>query len=206
MWIRDKAVAAIPSGQAKAVPGNGRFVKSACASNPWACAERYFQAANFYLQQSPQVSGRKGSSRRTDGWTHHPRTMPAQHRPCCDGFGAGRPGEYPGLATALPACRPLITNYVAFRKAVTEAATHAGKFVCFGVKPSRSETGFGYIAAGNPPEEAASCRAVERFIENPDIAPLRLIEGQTGSYLTEDDIVRLDDNYGRLEGETPKSG
>ncbi|MDY0190582.1 MAG: mannose-1-phosphate guanylyltransferase/mannose-6-phosphate isomerase [Desulfuromonas sp.] len=34
-------------------------------------------------------------------------------------------------------------------------------------------------------------------LENPGILPLELIEVQSGSYLGEDDIVRLDDEYGR---------
>lgn len=34
-------------------------------------------------------------------------------------------------------------------------------------------------------------------LKNPGKTPLRLIEVQTGSYLGEDDIVRLDDDYGR---------
>lgn len=34
-------------------------------------------------------------------------------------------------------------------------------------------------------------------LENPGRIPLRLIEVQSGSYLAEDDIVRLDDQYGR---------
>ena len=37
-------------------------------------------------------------------------------------------------------------------------------------------------------------------LENPGKIPLELIEIQTGSYLGEDDIVRLDDLYGRVEG------
>jgi len=36
-------------------------------------------------------------------------------------------------------------------------------------------------------------------LENPGDEPLELIEVQTGSYLGEDDIVRLEDRYGRLE-------
>lgn len=36
-------------------------------------------------------------------------------------------------------------------------------------------------------------------LENPGRIPLELIEIQTGSYLGEDDIVRLSDDYGRLE-------
>ena len=39
--------------------------------------------------------------------------------------------------------------------------------------------------------------AVHR-LENPGIVPLELIEVQSGSYLGEDDIVRLDDTYGRV--------
>jgi len=34
-------------------------------------------------------------------------------------------------------------------------------------------------------------------LENPGRIPLELIEVQTGSYLGEDDITRLDDRYGR---------
>ncbi|MEX0729888.1 MAG: mannose-1-phosphate guanylyltransferase/mannose-6-phosphate isomerase [Aquisalimonadaceae bacterium] len=34
-------------------------------------------------------------------------------------------------------------------------------------------------------------------LENPGVIPLELIEVQTGSYLGEDDIVRLEDSYGR---------
>jgi mannose-6-phosphate isomerase-like protein (cupin superfamily) len=34
-------------------------------------------------------------------------------------------------------------------------------------------------------------------LENPGTEPLDLIEVQTGSYLGEDDIVRLEDVYGR---------
>lgn len=39
-------------------------------------------------------------------------------------------------------------------------------------------------------------------LENPGKIPLEMIEVQSGSYLGEDDIVRLDDNYGR----TPEKG
>ena len=34
-------------------------------------------------------------------------------------------------------------------------------------------------------------------LENPYDAPLEIIEVQSGSYLGEDDIVRISDNYGR---------
>jgi mannose-1-phosphate guanylyltransferase/mannose-6-phosphate isomerase len=35
-------------------------------------------------------------------------------------------------------------------------------------------------------------------LENPGVIPLEIIEVQTGSYLGEDDIVRVDDKYGRV--------
>ncbi|MBW5413085.1 mannose-1-phosphate guanylyltransferase/mannose-6-phosphate isomerase [Pseudomonas sp. MAG002Y] len=40
---------------------------------------------------------------------------------------------------------------------------------------------------------------VVHCLENPGKVPLELIEVQSGSYLGEDDIVRFDDRYGRLE-------
>ena len=36
-------------------------------------------------------------------------------------------------------------------------------------------------------------------LENPGVIPLEIIEVQTGSYLGEDDIIRFDDCYGRVE-------
>lgn len=39
---------------------------------------------------------------------------------------------------------------------------------------------------------------VTHRLENPGVIPLELIEIQSGSYLGEDDIVRFEDNYGRL--------
>ncbi len=39
-------------------------------------------------------------------------------------------------------------------------------------------------------------------LENPGVIPLELIEIQTGSYLGEDDIVRFDDTYGRVEAQS----
>ena len=35
-------------------------------------------------------------------------------------------------------------------------------------------------------------------LKNPGVIPLELIEVQSGSYLGEDDIVRLKDQYGRI--------
>ncbi|MCY1246029.1 Alginate biosynthesis protein AlgA [compost metagenome] len=38
---------------------------------------------------------------------------------------------------------------------------------------------------------------VAHRLENPGKLPLEIIEIQSGGYLGEDDIVRMDDNYGR---------
>ena len=43
-------------------------------------------------------------------------------------------------------------------------------------------------------------------LANPGKIPLELIEVQVGSYLGEDDIVRLDDVYGRGSGECDETG
>ncbi|MBF0266495.1 MAG: mannose-1-phosphate guanylyltransferase/mannose-6-phosphate isomerase, partial [Gammaproteobacteria bacterium] len=40
---------------------------------------------------------------------------------------------------------------------------------------------------------------VRHRLENPGVIPLEIIEIQSGSYLGEDDIVRFDDTYGRVE-------
>lgn len=44
--------------------------------------------------------------------------------------------------------------------------------------------------------------AVPHRLENPGRVPLNVIEVQTGSYLEEDDIVRLEDSYGRVEADS----
>jgi mannose-1-phosphate guanylyltransferase/mannose-6-phosphate isomerase len=44
---------------------------------------------------------------------------------------------------------------------------------------------------------------VTHRIENPGKIPVHLIEVQSGSYLGDDDIVRLEDQYGRQDGGKP---
>lgn len=63
----------------------------------------------------------------------------------------------------------LISDIPAFRRAVTVAASHAaaGAIVTFGVKPTRPETGYGYIEIGESRGEGA--HAVRRFTEKPDV-------------------------------------
>lgn len=61
----------------------------------------------------------------------------------------------------------VITNEAAFRDAVQAAASAAesGKLVTFGIVPTGPETGYGYIKAA----DGQSLRAVERFVEKPDL-------------------------------------
>lgn len=63
----------------------------------------------------------------------------------------------------------------AFRAAATEAlgiAADQDVLVTVGVKPSRDETGYGYIIPGNP---SGSARKVKRFIEKPTPARAALL-------------------------------
>lgn len=48
-------------------------------------------------------------------------------------------------------------------------AAEAGHFVVFGIRPTKPETGYGYIEAGEA-IVAPSARAVRRFVEKPDLA------------------------------------
>jgi len=50
------------------------------------------------------------------------------------------------------------------------AAARAGRFVTFGMKPTRPETGYGYIETGDLLEGFAGVHRVARFVEKPDAA------------------------------------
>lgn len=62
-----------------------------------------------------------------------------------------------------------------FHRAVAAgiAAAQAGKLVTFGVKPTRAETGYGYIQAGAALEGGSEVKMVERFVEKPDAETAR---------------------------------
>jgi mannose-1-phosphate guanylyltransferase/mannose-6-phosphate isomerase len=47
-------------------------------------------------------------------------------------------------------------------------AAQAGRLVTFGVKPSRADTGYGYIQSGEPVEGVEGVFSVDRFVEKPD--------------------------------------
>ncbi|MDH5247297.1 MAG: mannose-1-phosphate guanylyltransferase/mannose-6-phosphate isomerase, partial [Betaproteobacteria bacterium] len=70
---------------------------------------------------------------------------------------------------AMPADH-VIEDRAAFNEAVTHAAALArgGCLVTFGIRPTRPETGYGYIELGDP--LGADGHRVKRFIEKPDAA------------------------------------
>ncbi|GAA0585216.1 mannose-1-phosphate guanylyltransferase/mannose-6-phosphate isomerase [Caenispirillum bisanense] len=65
----------------------------------------------------------------------------------------------------------VITDTAAFLAAVDQAAGAAaqGLLVTFGITPERAETGYGYIRAGGPLPGLDGVRAVDRFVEKPDL-------------------------------------
>jgi mannose-1-phosphate guanylyltransferase/mannose-6-phosphate isomerase len=92
---------------------------------------------------------------------------------------ARRHGEE-AVMLVLPADQ-VIGDEAAFAGAVAEAAALAqqGWLVTFGIAPSRPETGFGYMEAGDA-LSAGACR-VKRFVEKPDAAAAQRYLA-TGSY------------------------
>ena len=62
-----------------------------------------------------------------------------------------------------------IGDVEAFRAAISRAARHAatGKLVAFGIKPTRPETGYGYIQRGEATDDAFQ---IARFVEKPPLA------------------------------------
>jgi mannose-1-phosphate guanylyltransferase/mannose-6-phosphate isomerase len=66
----------------------------------------------------------------------------------------------------------VVADTEAFHRAVMQglAAAQAGRLVTFGVKPTRPETGYGYIKAGKALTGADGVLTVDRFVEKPDRA------------------------------------
>lgn len=101
------------------------------------------------------------------------------------------------LALLMPADQ-VVVNPERFRAAVEYGAQVAstGKIVTFGIRPTRPETGFGYMKIGEPLSEQAW--AIAAFIEKPDAARARAFVDagdyywnggmflfQSGTFLTE---------------------
>lgn len=106
---------------------------------------------------------------------------------------------------AMPADH-VMTNVPAFLAAIEAAApaVEAGALAIFGIAPSHPETGYGYIAAGDPLIGAPGLREVRRFVEKPprDKAEAMLAEGghywNAGIFL-----MRADRFLAELERQNP---
>lgn len=90
---------------------------------------------------------------------------------CAAALEAARGGTDPVLLV-LPADH-FIRKPELFAEALLAGARHAadGKFVVFGVKPDRPETGYGYMRAGAPTGQTA--RKLDAFVEKPDVEQAR---------------------------------
>lgn len=109
---------------------------------------------------------------------------------------------------ATPADQTVVNN-AAFATAVQRATKVAlnSTIVILGVKPTQPERNDGYIQAAAQPGIAGSSpyrKSVHLYslgrgipLANPGNIPLEIIEVRSGSYLSEDDIVRFEDGYGR---------
>src|SRR5215813_536542 len=64
----------------------------------------------------------------------------------------------------------VVADTEAFHRAVMQGlpAAHAGRLVTFGIKPTRPDTGYGYIQSGAAISGADGVLAVDRFVEKPD--------------------------------------
>jgi mannose-1-phosphate guanylyltransferase/mannose-6-phosphate isomerase len=66
----------------------------------------------------------------------------------------------------------VVADTEAFHRAVMQglAAAHAGRLVTFGIKPTRPDTGYGYIQSSAPLAGVDGVLSVDRFVEKPDRA------------------------------------
>ncbi len=90
----------------------------------------------------------------------------------------------PGSVLWMMAADAAIGDPAALGQALAAAlpAARAGWIVTFGMKPSRAETGYGWIEPGAALPEAPKARTVARFIEKPDAAAAAGLFA-AGSYL-----------------------
>lgn len=101
----------------------------------------------------------------------------------------------------------VMTDIPAFLAAIEAASltVETGALATFGITPSHPETGYGYIAAGEPVTDAPSVRRVRRFVEKPprDRAEAMLAEGghywNAGIFL-----MRADRFLAELERQQPE--
>ena len=79
-------------------------------------------------------------------------------------------GRHPDAVMLVMASDHVIDDLAAFHAAIERAAAagRAGFLASLGIAPDRAETGYGYIAKGQPIEGCDGAFAVARFVEKPD--------------------------------------
>ena len=114
-----------------------------------------------------------------------------------------RKGQAEPLLLVLPADH-VLGDLAAFRRAVTAAtgAAREGRFVTFGVVPTRAETGYGYIRRGAGGGEG-DVPPVAEFVEKPDAASAKAFVA-SGNYYWNSGMFLLPaqgylDELGRLD-------
>ncbi|MCQ8239922.1 mannose-1-phosphate guanylyltransferase/mannose-6-phosphate isomerase [Rhizosaccharibacter radicis] len=80
--------------------------------------------------------------------------------------------QHPGAVLWMMAADAAIGRPDALRDAVAAAVAAARdqRIVTFGMKPTRAETGYGYIEVGEPLAGSPGVHALRRFVEKPDAA------------------------------------
>ncbi len=103
----------------------------------------------------------------------------------------------PDTVVAIFAADHVIKNRPEFVKLCAEAAEAAaatGSIVTFGIMPTAPATGFGYIRPGAPVMQGSAVKAVEAFVEKPDLDTAKgyLAEGylwNSGNFVFRADVM-----------------
>lgn len=121
---------------------------------------------------------------------------------------AGR-NTAPAIALAAHLCNPadatmlampadhVMSDVVQFHRAIDAAmpAVLAGALATFGIDPSRPETGYGYIAAGDVLDGHRAVHAVNRFVEKPGRAAAEAMLEMGGHYWNAGIFLMRADRY-----------
>ncbi len=100
-------------------------------------------------------------------------------------------------------------NAAAFREAayMAAAAAESGRLVTFGIAPRAPETGFGYIAAGGSVDGLDGVRAVDGFVEKPDLTTAQaFVDGGNHFWNSGMFVFRADTLVAEIDRLTPETG
>ena len=103
----------------------------------------------------------------------------------------------------------VVQNAAAFREAAYMAAAAAefGRLVTFGIAPRAPETGFGYIAAGGSVDGLDGVRAVDGFVEKPDLTTAQAFVDDGNHFWNSGMFVfRADTLIAEIDRLTPETG